>query len=85
VELPKKGDVERHFKSMRGNFDTDYPLKSELRKLKFEALKSQLADEQSYFVKAILKSQAAAVASFRVSLVLAKHQMEKWRKKLSCK
>jgi hypothetical protein len=41
-----------------------YPLKSELLKRKFEVLMSQLTGEQSYFVKPILKSQAATVASF---------------------
>lgn len=70
----KKGNIERHFKSMHGSFDTDFPLKSELRKQKLKEFKSQLIGQQSYFTKHNTISKAATVASFRVTQVLAKHK-----------
>ncbi|GFR03521.1 uncharacterized protein TNCT_505101 [Trichonephila clavata] len=74
VALPKKENVERHFKTMHGSFDTDFPLKSELRKQKLKEFKSQLIRQQSCFIKPNTLSKAATVASLRVNHVLGKHK-----------
>lgn len=74
VALPKKSNVERHFRSAHGNFDKDFPLKSALRKEKLKEYKSQLTGQQSYFIKPVTLCKAATIASFRVSRVLAQHK-----------
>lgn len=74
VALPKKSNIERHFKTVHGSFDKDFPLKSELRKQKLKEYKLQLTGQQSHFIKPIVISKAATVASFRVSQILAKHK-----------
>ncbi|GFQ98186.1 uncharacterized protein TNCT_312181 [Trichonephila clavata] len=82
VALPKKGNVERHFKTMHGSFDTDFPLKSELRKQKLKEFRLRLIGQQSCFIKPNTLSKAATVVSLRVSLsmslrvshALAKHK-----------
>lgn len=67
VAIPKKGNVERHFRSVHKNYDTDCSLKSELRKRKVGELKSQLIGQQSFFTQLNSKAKAANEASFRVS------------------
>ena len=32
VAIPKKGNVERHFRTLHGTYDTEFPPKCELRK-----------------------------------------------------
>ena len=34
ITIPKKGNVERHFRTVHRNYDTDFPPKSKLRKRK---------------------------------------------------
>ena len=41
-----KRNVERHFQTVHKKYDTDFPLKSELRKRKVRELKSQLIGQQ---------------------------------------
>ena len=72
IALPNKGSVERHFKTVHNKYEIDYPLSSELRKVKITELKATLVVQQSVFTKQILKSQAATIASLRVSHILAK-------------
>ena len=72
ITIPKKGNVERHFRTVHRNYDTDFPLKSELRKVK--KLKSQLFGEQSFFSQLSSKAKAATEASFRVSHSMIKHK-----------
>ena len=43
ILLPKKGNLEGHFTIMHNKYTKDFPVQSELRKKKFEELKSQLA------------------------------------------
>jgi len=35
--MPKKGNLERHFKTMHGKYESDYPANSSARKKKLEA------------------------------------------------
>lgn len=74
VSVGKKGNVERHFKTVHSGIERDYPLNSTLRKEKVMQLKSQLNAQQSTFFKTLDKSKAATEASFRVSKVIAQHR-----------
>lgn len=74
VALAKKGNLERHFKTIHGSYERDFPAKTLLRSTKVRDLKAQLAARQSIFTKPKTQSKAATIASFRVSHVLAKHK-----------
>ncbi|CAM4659072.1 unnamed protein product [Leuciscus chuanchicus] len=74
VALPKKGNLERHFKTVHKSYDADFPAKSALRTRKVRELKGQLAAQQSIFTRPNTKGKAATIASYRVSHVLAKHK-----------
>ncbi|KAF7650099.1 hypothetical protein LDENG_00131240 [Lucifuga dentata] len=74
IAIPKKGNVERHFRTVHKNYDTDFPPKSELRKRKVRELKSQLIGQQSFFTQPNSKAKAATEASFRVSHSIIKHK-----------
>lgn len=74
IALAKKGNLERHFKTMHKTYERDFPAKSELRKSKIQELKSQLAAQQSLFTKPNTRGKAATIASYRVSHVLVKHK-----------
>lgn len=74
VSLPKKGNVERHFKTVHSKYDTNYPCNSDLRKAKVKELKASLSSQQLFFTKQTSKSKAATIASLRVSHILAKNK-----------
>ncbi|KAJ8352117.1 hypothetical protein SKAU_G00235930 [Synaphobranchus kaupii] len=74
IAIPKKGNVERHFRTVHGKYDTDFPPKSELRKRKVKELKSQLSGQQSFFTQHTSKAKAATEASFRVSHVIVNNK-----------
>ena len=74
IAIPKKGNVERHFRTIHKKYDTDFPMKSELRKRKVRELKCQLSGQQSFFRQHSSKARAATEASFRVSHLLVKHK-----------
>ena len=74
ISIPKKGNLQRHYHTNHKKFETDYPPKSEQRKIQLAKLTNDLKKEQSIFTKPILQSKAATTASFRVSYVLAKHK-----------
>ncbi|CAL9684523.1 unnamed protein product [Knipowitschia caucasica] len=59
IAIPKKGNVERHFRTMHRKYDTDFPPKSELRKRKVKELKSQLSGQQSFFTQQTSRAKAA--------------------------
>lgn len=42
LAIPKKGNIERHFKTLHKKHEIDYPKNSELRKVKIMDLKSGL-------------------------------------------
>ena len=72
IALPKKGNVERHFRTAHKNYDTEFPPKSELRRKKLKELKSQLSGQQSFFTQVTSKAKAVTEASFRVSHFIVK-------------
>ena len=67
IAIPKKGNVKRHFRTVHGKYNTDFPLKSELRKKKVKELKSHTA---FIFHTTNFKSESAIQALFRVSHVI---------------
>ncbi len=74
VAIPKRGNLERHFKTVHKKYETDFPAKTELRSRKVRELKTQLAAQQSVFTRSNTKGKAATMASYRVSHVLAKQK-----------
>lgn len=74
VALPKRGNVERHFKTIHKQYDINYPLGSELRKTKVQQLMTQLNMQQSCFARFSTKSKTATIASFKVAETLLKHK-----------
>lgn len=74
IAIPKKGNVERHFRTIHRTYDTDFPLKSELRKRKVRELKCQLSGQQSLLTQHSSKARTTTEASFRASHLLVKHK-----------
>lgn len=74
VALPKRGNLERHHKSLHKIYESDFPLKSEIRRRKVQDLKGSLKAEQAMFTRPSKQSEAATVASFKISHILAKHK-----------
>jgi Domain of unknown function (DUF4371)/Spin-doc zinc-finger/hAT family C-terminal dimerisation region len=74
IACMKKGNVERHFRTVHKAYEHDFLAKSELRKRKISELKSRMKVQQSLFTTPLVKSKAGNVASFRVSHVIAKHK-----------
>ena len=74
IKIPKKSNVERHFRTLHGKYDTDFPPKSELRKKKVKELKSYLSGQQSFFTQQTYKVKAATEAMFRVSHIIVKNE-----------
>ena len=74
VAIPKKRNVERHFRTVHRNYDTDFRPKSELRKRKVNELKSQLSGLQSFFPQLSSKAKTATEASFWLSHSIIKHK-----------
>ncbi len=72
VAVPKKHNAERHFLTNHTTFNTNYPLKSEIRKKKIDQLKSNLSALQSVFTIPLLKSKNATISSLKISHILAK-------------
>ena len=70
VSVPKKGNIERHHKTVHSNFEKAFPLNSATRKEKLKHLKIQLIGQQSIFLKTIDKNKAATEASYRVSQII---------------
>lgn len=64
--------MEIHFKTKHNNYDTNYPIKSDLRAAKLKKLKENLSAQQLIFTKSTAISQAATMASYRVFHILAK-------------
>lgn len=74
IAIPKKGNVERHFRTLHKNYHTDSPPKSELRRRKVKELKSQWSGQQSFFSQLTTKAKAATEASSRVSHLIVKNK-----------
>ena len=74
IAIPKQGNVERHFRTVCEKYNTDFPLKSELRKRKVRELKSQLIGLQSIFTQRNSQAKADTEASLRVYHSIIKHK-----------
>ncbi|KAL2087224.1 hypothetical protein ACEWY4_018283 [Coilia grayii] len=83
IAIPKKGNVERHYRTVHKNYDSDFPPKSELRKRQVTDFKLQLSGQQSLFTQPgsdaksvtwLLNSKSATEASLRVSHSIIKHK-----------
>ena len=72
VAVPKRHNVERHFKTCHRNFDVNYPPGSALRTEKAHGLKASLDKQRAIFTKVMKKSQNATEASFRAAQFLIK-------------
>lgn len=70
VAIAKKCNVERHFNTTHKNFNTNFPINSEIRKKKISDLKLNLTKQQSLFIKPI--SQLKNSASLKIAHLLAK-------------
>ena len=70
----RRKEILKGISSLHKKYDSDFPPKSELRKRKIRELKAQLSAKQALFTGATSKSNAATIASFRVSRVLLKHK-----------
>ncbi|XP_072397972.1 protein FAM200C-like [Diabrotica undecimpunctata] len=74
VALPKRGNLERHYKTLQKNYENDFPQNSLFNKRKVKDLKSSLKTEQSMFTRPVKQSVAATIASFKISYILAPHK-----------
>lgn len=74
VALPKKANVERHFRTVHKKYEEDYPPGTELRKAKVRQLKSQLSVQQSFLTKFNTNSRTATIASYKAAEILIKHK-----------
>ncbi len=74
ISLPKRGNLQRHFKSLHENFDRDFPLNSLIRKDKVKKLKTSLHSQQLIFKKLTNISTSATKASLRVTRILVQHK-----------
>lgn len=74
IALPKKGNGERHFRTVHKNFDIEFPPKSDLRSRQVKEVKSQLSGQQSFFLQLASKARAATEASLRVSHFIVKNK-----------
>ena len=75
VALSKKCNVERHYTSRhKGKYDQDFPPKTALRSAQLQTLKKEYGEQKATFTRPVTKAQAATVASYRVSHVVAKHK-----------
>jgi hypothetical protein len=72
VAIAKKCNVERHFITTHKNFNTKFPMNSEIRKKKISELKLNLTAQQSLFTRPISQSRKATSASFKIAHLLAK-------------
>ena len=66
IAIPKKGKVERHFRTVHKKYDTDFPPKSELRKRKVREL--------PFFTQWNSQAKADIEASLRVSHSIIKNK-----------
>jgi hypothetical protein len=72
VCLLRNGSVSIAKQSNRNNFNSEYPVNSELRRHKVRDLKSKLTLRQSVFTKPVKQSGNVTMASYKICHVLAK-------------
>ncbi|XP_044306557.1 general transcription factor II-I repeat domain-containing protein 2-like isoform X2 [Varanus komodoensis] len=72
VAVAKKHNVQRHFERNHSTFAKNYPLDSELRKMKVNEMKSKFAVQLSGFTKPVVQSKNTTIASFKIASLLVK-------------
>ncbi|CAH0407240.1 unnamed protein product [Chilo suppressalis] len=72
--LCKRGNLERHHKTVHINYEKYFPPQSESRKRKVRDFVSHLKKEQTMFTRPAKQSKAATIASLKISHILAKHK-----------
>ena len=72
LALPNKGNIEIHFMTRQSNYNDDFPLGSEVRKIKYNELKSRLRGQQRSLKPFCTSSKATTSASFKGNRFLAK-------------
>ena len=78
VALSKKCNLERHYKQKhvitKDKYDERFPPKTALRRAQLQKLKVAYGEQKATFTRPVTKAQAATVASYRVSHVMAKNK-----------
>uniref|UniRef100_A0A8C5SPD7 SCAN box domain-containing protein n=1 Tax=Laticauda laticaudata TaxID=8630 RepID=A0A8C5SPD7_LATLA len=72
VAVAKKHNVQRHFERNHGTFAKNYPLDSELRKMKVKEMKSKFASQLTIYTKPVVHSKNTTIASFKIASLLVK-------------
>ncbi|KAL7980021.1 hypothetical protein Chor_001289 [Crotalus horridus] len=72
VAVAKKHNVQRHFERNHGTFAKNYPLDSELRKMKVKEMKSKFASQLTVYTKPVVHSKNTTIASFKIASLLVK-------------
>lgn len=71
VSVAKKGNIERHHKTMHSTFEKMYPINSSIRSEKLKLVKNQLTGQQSTMLRTVDRCKTATEASFRVAQIIA--------------
>jgi hypothetical protein len=70
ITVPKKFNLERHFNQMHPDFNTKYPINSELRADFISIKKTFLSNQQTFFKDASTQQESMAKVSYEISLLL---------------
>lgn len=73
VAVCKEYNVRRHHETKHGNFAVSYPLQTEVRKSKLEALTAGYAHRTKLLVRGLTAQQKVTSASLKAAWVLARH------------
>ena len=73
VAVCKEYNVKRHHKTKHGSFNVAYPLLSEARKRKIQALSEGYAKSSSILMRGLTSQEKATSASLKASWLLARH------------
>ncbi|XP_078542371.1 general transcription factor II-I repeat domain-containing protein 2B-like [Lissotriton helveticus] len=74
VNVLKRYNLERHYKTRHSEYTANFPLNSKLRSAKVASLKQALPSQQKIFHCQMKESEAVTEASFKICYLLAKHK-----------
>ncbi|KAJ1114244.1 hypothetical protein NDU88_002483 [Pleurodeles waltl] len=74
VNVLKRYNLERHYKTRHASYSENFPLHSQLRSAKVASLKQTLLSQQKLFLCQMKESEAVTEASFKICYLLAKHK-----------
>ncbi|XP_078509146.1 general transcription factor II-I repeat domain-containing protein 2B-like [Lissotriton helveticus] len=74
VNVLKRYNLERHYRTRHSGFTANFPLNSKLRSAKVASLKQALLSQQKIFLCQMKESEAVTEASFKICYLLAKHK-----------